>query len=95
MRVTSGVRSPEPLRAWLRSLLTLVPTVRRLAANDTVLGIAEALAGALFITVLGVVLHGHWGLLDVQPYPFWILVIAIAMRYGATPGYVAAGVASA
>ncbi len=95
VRVTSGVRSPEQLRTWLRSLLTLVPAIRRLMADDTYRGIAEALAGVLCLTVLGVVIHGHWGLLDVQPHPFWILVIAIAMRYGAAPGYVAAGVASA
>ncbi len=94
MSVTSGARSPEQLRSSLRSLLTSAPAVRRLVTNDTSLGIAEALGGALCLTLLGLVIHSHWGLLDVQPHPFWILVIAIALRYGPTPGYVAACVAS-
>jgi len=30
---------------------------------------------------------GHWGLLDLQPHPLWLVVLAIAIRYGAPGGY--------
>jgi hypothetical protein len=94
VRITSGARLPEPHRMSLRSLVASSPAIRRLVSSEPSLGIVEALAGALCLTVLGVVMRDHWGLLDVQPHPFWILVVAIALRYGPAPGYVAAVVAS-
>ncbi len=36
----------------------------------------------------------NWGYFDSNPHPFWLIVIPIAARYGALPGY-AAGFASA
>jgi hypothetical protein len=67
--------------------------VREWLADDNGLGMTEGLIGALLLTVLGLVVPGHWGLLDVQPHPFWILVVAIAIRYGSRPGYVVTGAA--
>jgi hypothetical protein len=56
---------------------------RFMSACETLLGIGTILA-------LGAVLPGQgWGLLNVTPHPLWIVVLAIAVRYGAISGYLA------
>lgn len=59
------------------------------------IGTIEALVGIVALTIIGFVVPGHWGLLDIQPHPLWIVVIAIAIRYGAASGYIAGSVAAA
>ncbi len=51
------------------------------------LGVLEAFLGVLLVTGIAAVIPGHWGLLDVQPHPLWLVVIAIAIRYGVPAGY--------
>jgi hypothetical protein len=47
----------------------------------------EALLGVAVVSCAGLVLPGHWGLLTLTPHPFWIVVLAIAFRYGRLSGY--------
>src|SRR5258706_7103637 len=63
--------------------------------NHVVIGTVEALIGIVALTIAGFVVPGHWGLLDIQPHPLWIVVIAIAVRYGAASGYIAGAVSAA
>ena len=57
----------------------------------------EALLGvALLLGVAGIALPGGvWGLIDVHPSPLWIVVLAIAVRYGAAAGYFAGALSAA
>ena len=49
----------------------------------------EAVVGVGLIIALGFLVPGQgWGLLNINPHPLWILVAAIAARYGRRPGYV-------
>lgn len=57
-------------------------------------GTLEAIVGVLIVTAISAVVPGQWGFVHVQPSPLWIVVLAIAIRYGAPSGYVA-GVAAA
>ncbi len=52
-------------------------------------GHIEALIGVALVSVAGVVVPGHWGFLTLHPHPFWIVVLGIAIRYGAPSGTVA------
>lgn len=61
----------------------------------TPIGVIEALVGIVALTIAGFVAPGHWGMLDIQPHPLWVVVIAIAIRYGAASGYIAGFVAAA
>lgn len=63
--------------------------------RTTAVGVAEALLGTAALTTAGIVTPGHWGLLDLQPHPLWVVVISIAVRYGATSGYTAGAAAAA
>ncbi len=36
----------------------------------------------------------NWGFFDVNPHPFWLVIIPIAARYGAAPGYAVGGLAA-
>jgi len=55
----------------------------------------ETLLGLTVILIIGALLPGQkWGLLNVQPHPFWIIVLAISVRYGAWPGYWSGGVSA-
>jgi len=55
----------------------------------------EALLGLAVILVSGAVVPGQkWGLLNVQPHPFWIVVLAISVRYGALSGYLSGGLSA-
>src|SRR5207237_6519997 len=50
----------------------------------------EALQGIAIILVIGAALPDQgWGLLNLRPHPLWIIVLAIAVRYGALSGYLA------
>ncbi len=37
----------------------------------------------------------NWGFFETNPHPFWLVVLPIAARYGAGPGYVVGGLAAA
>lgn len=54
----------------------------------------ETLAGVALIALLGVIVPGHWGLLDIRPHPLWLVVLAIAIWYGVPAGYVAGAAAA-
>ncbi|UZP67397.1 GAF domain-containing protein [Desulfovibrio mangrovi] len=52
--------------------------------------IVETLLGLMLITVLNVLLFKtDIGFMKVQPHPYWIVVILIAVRYGFFPGFFA------
>lgn len=56
----------------------------------------ETALGIAIILGAGVVLPGQgWELLDLQPHPLWIIVLAIAVRYGGWNGYLAGGLCAA
>lgn len=79
---------------WTRSnrKATQSPDV---VVHHVAIGTVEALIGIVALTIVGFVVPGHWGLLDIQPHPLWIVVIAIAVRYGAASGYIAGAVSAA
>src|SRR5688572_5915921 len=56
----------------------------------------EIAVGLAVISALNLLLFrtDNWGFFDSNPHPFWLIVVPIASRYGALPGY-AAGFASA
>lgn len=55
----------------------------------------ETLLGIALILLLASVLPGQaWGLMNVHPHPLWIVALAIAVRYGAAPGYLAGGLSA-
>jgi GGDEF domain-containing protein len=64
-------------------------------SHSTTSACVEAAAGVLLVTVIGLALPGHWGLLDIQPHPLWLVVLAISVRYGLPAGYVAGGLSAA
>src|SRR5258708_5336887 len=68
---------------------------RAVLGLQTAIGTIEALVGIVALTIIGFVVPGHWGMLDIQPHPLWVVVIAIAIRYGAASGYIAGSVAAA
>ena len=55
----------------------------------------EAAVGVLLVTAVGLTLPGHWGLLDIQPHPLWLVVLAIGVRYGLPASYVAGSLSAA
>jgi polysaccharide biosynthesis protein PelD len=57
-------------------------------------GYVEALLGVAIVSAAGLMVPGHWGLLTLYPHPLWIVVLGIAIRYGAPSGYVAGGLAA-
>jgi hypothetical protein len=68
------------------------PKEAREAVRSSLMPAFETLLGILIICAASVVLPGqHWGLLTLQPYPLWIVVLAIAVRYGGRNGYLAGG----
>lgn len=83
--------------------LTAIPQTRvprrlrfpGMADRPTAVGVAEALLGTVAISTAGILIPRHWGLLDLQPHPLWIVVIGIAVRYGAASGYTAGAAAAA
>jgi GGDEF domain-containing protein len=75
----------------IRTASTTNPGARRTRTSECV----EAVAGVLLVTAIGLALPGHWGLLDVQPHPYWLVVLAIGVRYGLPAGYVAGGLSAA
>lgn len=54
----------------------------------------EAFLGVVVVTVAGLAIPGQWGLLHLQPHPLWIVVLAIAIRYGAPAGYAGGAMAA-
>ncbi|MDQ6602889.1 MAG: hypothetical protein M3Z19_09185 [Chloroflexota bacterium] len=52
-------------------------------------GHVEAVLGVALVSVAGAVVPGQWGFLTLHPHPLWIVVLAIAIRYGAPSGTVA------
>jgi hypothetical protein len=54
--------------------------------------VCEAVSAILVILALGAALPGQaWGMADARPHPLWVVVLAIAVRYGAAAGYLAGG----
>lgn len=54
----------------------------------------EAFLGVVVVTVAGLAIPGQWGLLHLQPHPLWIVVLAIAIRYGVPAGYAGGALAA-
>ncbi len=87
-------RARRTLAAWIgiRTAQGSVPTG---APDKRWLGSAEAIIGVTLIALVGALIPGQWQFTQVQPHPLWIVVLAIAIRYGAPSGYVAGGAAAA
>lgn len=81
-------RRVSSMRTWAQSLAVL-------SHDNAVAGTVEALLGCVLLTLIGCVVPQHWGLLDVQPHPLWLVVLAIGIRYGNVAGYVAGAAAAA
>ncbi len=69
-------------------------TEQRQVAQDAVprpalqsVGLLEAFVGVALVTTVAMFVPGNWGLLGVQPHPLWLVVLAIAIRYGTAAGY--------
>ena len=48
----------------------------------------EAFLGVALVAGIAAAIPGRWGLLEIQPHPLWLVVLAIAIRYGVPAGYV-------
>jgi GGDEF domain-containing protein len=53
------------------------------------LAYVEMLGGFAVLVALNLLFfrEDNWGYFDVNPHPFWLVVVPIAVRYGALPGY--------
>ena len=48
----------------------------------------ETVAGLAILVALNLLFfRNNWGYFDANPHPFWLVVIPVAARYGALPGY--------
>lgn len=101
MRVSSApVLSTLPRAgAWWRTVRrareTRAGARDRRAAAAAWSGSVEAVIGVALVAIAGALVPGQWQFLGVQPHPLWLVVLAIAIRYGAPSGYVAGGAAAA
>jgi polysaccharide biosynthesis protein PelD len=68
--------------------------VARAVSGRPAPGYVEALLGVAIVSAAGLLIPGHWGLLTLYPHPLWLVVLAIAIRYGAPCGYVGGGLAA-
>lgn len=56
------------------------------------IAIIEILFGIAILLGISAALHNFgWGMLNLQPHPLWIILLAIAVRYGGGYGYLAGG----
>ncbi|MBI3969543.1 MAG: GAF domain-containing protein [Chloroflexi bacterium] len=56
----------------------------------------EMLLGLGFIVAINLVLFSdNWGYFEANPHPFWLVILPVAARYGALPGYVVGFAATA
>jgi polysaccharide biosynthesis protein PelD len=89
----SDILTDKAARAWWRRTKARAVT----AWTQTVRvapGYVETLIGVAIVSAAGLMIPGHWGLLTLYPHPLWIVVLGIAIRYGAPSGYVAGGLAA-
>ena len=91
---TDEVVARESLRRTKARAIALWGRAVRGTAGRPTPGYVEALLGVAIISAAGLMIPGHWGLLTLYPHPLWIIVLAIAIRYGAPSGYVAGGFAA-
>src|SRR5271165_887283 len=56
--------------------------------------IVEAILGVAMVTALDLLIPQRWGLEHLDLYTLWVVVLAIAARYGAPAGYIAGGSAA-
>jgi diguanylate cyclase (GGDEF)-like protein len=56
----------------------------------------EIVAGLGLIVAINLLFFrdDNWGFFEVNPHPFWLVIVPIAARYGAGPGYVAGALAA-
>lgn len=65
-------------------------TPKAIAGKGRLVYLLETLLGLMLITVLNVLLfRNDIGFIHVQPHPYWIVVVLIAVRYGFFPGFFA------
>ncbi len=56
--------------------------------------ILEAVFGVTIVSLVSLFIPGHWGLLDIQPHPLWLVVLATAIRSSRMAGYVSSVLAA-
>src|SRR5438874_8856294 len=95
------MESSRNLKADLRASLqnTLPMTFGRVYGGNLRAAIAETqpvafvemAVGYTAIVLLNLLFfrRDNWGFFDTNPHPFWLVIIPIAARYGALPGYAA------
>jgi len=69
--------------------------IRRRPRATLPIALLEALLGVGLVAGAAAAVPGHWGLLDIQPHPLWLVVLAIAIRYGVPAGYAGGAFAAA
>jgi GGDEF domain-containing protein len=97
--ISSSISPDEAVERdlWRRTTAWAITAWRRAArpvGGRPAPGYVEALLGVAAVSAAGLVIPGHWGLLTLYPHPLWLIVLAIAIRYGAPSGYVAGGLAA-
>ena len=63
---------------------------RPIRVVSTGVQLAETVLMVTAVALGGFLIPGSWGLLEANPHPLWLVILAIAGRYGAPVGYVAA-----
>src|SRR5919199_5380839 len=64
----------------------------RAALRDTQpVAYAEIVIGLAVLVAINLLFFrtDNWGFFDANPHPFWLIILPIAVRYGALPAYVA------
>jgi perosamine synthetase len=74
--------SPQSHRKRLVAVVRVLGHIRAIEVIVVVVAVSA-------VAVAGVSNREHWGLLELQPHPLWIVVLAIAVLYGSPAGYLA------
>ncbi len=95
-RAANLVTVEAPDAVWRRVGARIVASAQAMctAPRRPASGAIEALLGVAIVSAAGLLIPGHWGLLTLYPHPLWIVVLGIAIRYGAPSGYVVGGLAA-
>jgi hypothetical protein len=97
-RLTMQPLSPPAMRSRASATDGILDLVARAADQRGALSwfaLFEAFLSVALVTGAAAAVPGHWGLLDVQPHPLWLVVLAIAIRYGSPAGYAGGAFAAA
>ncbi len=88
-----NVIPPGPRGALERASTALVHAALR---DTQPTAYVEIAIGYIVLVTLNLLLfrEDNWGYFDANPHPFWLIIIPVAARYGAMPGYAAGAIAA-